>query len=219
MAFCEQIQVIGERVRSAALNATAGSELYRDLRRLVLSHFVETGDAPTSKQIMAAMGISGERCTEALRNLHRGDVLVFNDGRIESAYPFSGLPSYNRIQFASGVVCYAMCATDAFGAHFMTGQEMTVTSRCPHCNEAIVNRLQDGRVVEGQPDEPVEYLPTLSGCGAVAQMACPSMNFFCNEGHLEAWCEAHDVAPGGAQCRRDEVLAHGKWIFGDFLRI
>ena len=75
--------------------------------------------------------------------------------------------------------------------------------------------IQDGMVREAKPSALVVWFSERDGC-SVAEVRCPLMNFFCDEGHLHAWL-ATSLHEKGTVLSLLEALGVGKAAFGQLL--
>ncbi len=209
---------IGETVRGRLVDARL-SPSEDDARKFILKEFAKTGESPSENAIAEAMNLlSVESAHELVERLHNADILTKEGAEIISAYPFSARATRHKVIFKDGREVYALCATDAMGIHFMLHEDIVVRSSCPECENEMEIKLKDGKVVSCVPDGVVEFVSSREQCGCTAKTFCPFMNFFCSEAHLEKWREKNPVYGKGEMYRLHQVLEHGKYIFGDFLK-
>jgi hypothetical protein len=158
-----------------------------------------------------------EHVLEACRTLEAYDLIIWRDdeARIVSAYPFSGLPTAHQVLMAGHKTLYAMCAIDALGIPFMLGQGGSIRSTCFFCRQPVRVHIQDDLLQGAQPSTIVVWSSNRDGC-CVAEVRCPLMNFFCDEGHLHAWL-ATSPDEQGTTLRLMEALDVGKAAFGQLL--
>lgn len=212
------IEQIGETVRGRLAEAHL-SPVEDDTRKYILKEFARTGKAPSEKTIAEAMKLpSIESAHRLVEKLHKADILTKEDGEIISAYPFSAKATRHKVIFQDEHEIYALCATDAFGIHFMLGEDIAVRSRCPECENEMMIEVKDGKVASCVPKGVVEFVSSQEHCGCTAKTFCPFMNFFCSQEHLEKWREKNPASGKGEMYSLHEVLEHGKNIFGDFLK-
>ncbi len=153
-----------------------------------------------------------------IERLHKADILTMEGGEIVSAYPFSAKPTRHKVAFPDGHEIYALCATDALGIHFMLGEDIVVRSRCPECEREMKIEVKNGEIASRDPDGVVEFVSSGDHCGCTAKTFCPFMNFFCSEVHLEKWRKKNSASGKGEMYQLQQVLEHGRYIFGDFLK-
>ena len=212
------IEQIGETVRGRLAEAHL-SPVEDDTRKYILKEFVMTGKAPSEKTIAKAMKLpSIESAHRLIEKLHKADILTKEGGEIISAYPFSAKTTRHKVIYQDGHEVYALCATDAFGIHFMLGEDIDVRSRCPECENEMQIEVKDGKVASCVPKGVVEFVSSGDHCGCTAKTFCPFMNFFCSKDHLEKWREKNPASANGEMYQLQQVLEHGKYIFGDFLK-
>jgi hypothetical protein len=78
--------------------------------------------------------------------------------------------------------------------------------------------VKDGKIASCIPEGVVEFISSGVDCGCTAKTFCPFMNFFCSQEHLDKWREKNPTAGRGEMYQLQQVLEHGKYIFGDFLK-
>jgi len=209
---------IGEMVRGRLAEARL-SQSEDETRKYILKEFAKTGMPPSGKAITDAMRLPTlESADKIVEKLHRADILTKEGDEIISAYPFSARATRHKVIFNDGHEVYALCATDALGIHFMLHKNITVQCICPECENEIKIEVKDGTVTSCVPEGVVEFVSSREDCGCTAKTFCPFMNFFCSEEHLEKWREENPTYGKGEKYQLYEVLEHGKYIFGDFLK-
>jgi hypothetical protein len=212
------IDQIGETVRGRLAEARL-SRTEDETRKYILKEFARTGKPPSRRAIAQAIKLPASQSAEQIvEKLNRADILTKERGEIISAYPFSAKATRHKIIFRDGREAYALCATDALGIHFMLGEDITVRSRCPECEIEMTIAVKDGRIASSVPEGLVEFVSSKEHCGCTAKTFCPFMNFFCSRDHLERWREKNPANGKGEMYQLQQVLEHGKAIFGDFLR-
>jgi len=209
---------IGETVRGRLVEVRL-SQSEDEARKYILKEFAKTGKPLSEKTIAAAMKLPTlEAARRLVEKLHKSDILTKEGDEIISAYPFSAKATRHTVIFKDGHEVYALCATDALGIHFMLGLDIAIRSHCPECENEIKIEVKDGKVASCVPKGVVEFVSSREDCGCTAKTFCPFMNFFCSEEHLEKWREKNHAYGKGEKYRLHEVLEHGKYIFGDFLK-
>ncbi len=209
---------IGATVRGRLAEANL-SQSENETRKFILKEFARTGNPPDEKTIVEAMKLpSIESVRRFIERLHKADILTMEGGEIISAYPFSAKQTRHKVVFPDGHEIYSLCATDALGIHFMLRENIVVRSRCPECDGEIKIEVKDGKIVSSVPDGVVEFVSSGDHCGCTAKTFCPFMNFFCSKDHLEKWREKNPASANGEMYQLQQVLEHGKNIFGDFLK-
>ncbi len=188
-----------------------------DVRTAILRGFAEKGRAPTVHELAHVLGVAVESVREACRTLVGHDLIVWRDDEayIVSAYPFSGLPTAHQVLIEGGRTLSAMCAIDALGIPCMLGQGGRIRSSCFFCQKPVHVDIQDGLVCEAKPSTLVVWWSERDGC-CVAEVRCPLMNFFCDDGHLQAWL-ATCLHERGTMLSLLEALGVGKAAFSRLL--
>lgn len=96
------------------------------LLQRILRMFVERGAPIGVAEIRGAV-------PDALARLDEEDLILLRDGRVELAYPFSGLPTPFLVILPDGRERYACCAIDALGIAPMLGLPVRIQASCHHC--------------------------------------------------------------------------------------
>jgi hypothetical protein len=209
---------IGATVRGRLAEANL-SQSENEARKFILREFARTGKAPTEKTIAEAMKLpSVEAVRRFLERLHKADILTVEGGEIVSAYPFSARETRHKVAFPDGHEICSLCATDALGIHFMLGENIVVRSSCPECEAEIKIEMKSGKIASCDPARVVEFVSSGDHCGCTAKTFCPFMNFFCSEEHVNRWRKKNPASAEGEMYQLQQVLEHGKCIFGDFLK-
>jgi Alkylmercury lyase len=209
-----------EGTRNGIVERLAGAQLSReedDTRKAILKAFGKEGSAPYMREVAHVLGLPIEAVREACRTLARHDLIVWqvDETRIVSAYPFSGLPTAHQVLIEGRSTLYALCAIDALGIPFMLGEGARIRSSCFFCQGPVRVDIQDGLLREAKPWTLVVWSSDRDGC-CVAEVRCPRMNFFCDEGHLHAWL-ATSPDERGSRLNLIEALDVGKTAFGRLL--
>ncbi len=209
---------IGATVRGRLAEANL-SPSENETRKFILKEFARAGKPPAGKTIAEAMKLpSIEAVHRFIERLHKADILTMEGGEIVSAYPFSAKQTRHKVVLSDGHEIYSLCATDALGIHFMLGENIVVRSRCPECEGEVKIEVKDGKIDSCVPEGVVEFVSNGDHCGCTAKTFCPFMNFFCSEDHVKKWREKNPASAAGEMYQLQQVLEHGKYIFGDFLR-
>ncbi len=209
---------IGATVRGRLAEANL-TQSENEARKFILKEFARTGKPPAEKAIVEAMKLpSVEAVHKFIERLHKADILTMEGGEIISAYPFSARKTRHKVAFPDGHEIYSLCATDALGIHFMLGENIVVRSRCPECEGEMKIEVKDGKIASCVPEGVVESVSSGDHCGCTAKTFCPFMNFFCSKEHLEKWREKNPASAQGEMYQLQQVLEHGKYTFGDFLK-
>jgi len=106
--------------------------------RQVLRSFVARPGPILADEIVAALpGYPGAAVREELVKLDGDDLIQLVDGRVEVAYPFSGVPTPFVVRLPGGAERFACCAIDALGMAAMLGHPIDVRSQCHHCGDPL----------------------------------------------------------------------------------
>ncbi|HDL14667.1 MAG TPA: hypothetical protein ENH28_00675 [Euryarchaeota archaeon] len=211
------MEQIGEAVRGRIGEAEL-SHLENEIRKCILRGFARGGRAPAPEEIAAELVLPIDTVSKTIEKLGNADILLSKGGHIISAYPFSAVETRHRVIFEDGHEVYALCATDALGIHFMLGDNITILSRCPECEDEIRIVVKEGRITSATPEDAVEFVGDRERCGCTAETMCPFINFFCSQEHLEAWRLKNLEYRDGEIYSPNEALEYGRSIFGDFVK-
>lgn len=189
-----------------------------DIRKAILKIFAGGGRAPSVDEVAEALALPPEGVLAGFRKLEAHDLIVWteDEARILSAYPFSGDPTVHQVLLHGGKSLYAMCAIDALGIPFMLGQGASIRSTCFFCGKPVRVEVQKGVLEKIEPPTAVVWFSERRGC-CVAEARCPLINFFCHEGHLQAWL-ATSPDERGSGLSMLEALEVGKATFGQLLK-
>lgn len=190
------------------------SKEIRSVHRLILESFVQRAQPPMA-QDLTELGLSGFQTKEVLEELDRRDLIVFRQGAIKSAYPFSASETRHTVE-ADAVRNWTVCAIDALGTAAMLGKASIVRSSCPICGENLqIHVTKDGlSAYEITPSSVVVWAGVTESDGCAAETQCRSMLAFCSMDHLEEW------KPGSATGFRlspKQAIQVGAAIFKPFL--
>ena len=108
------------------------------VRNATYQLFVDSGRAPTAKEVADARASTVEEVHEAWLRLHDAHALVLNRPAMEirMANPFSGVPTAYRVR-AGGRWWYASCAWDAFGVCAALAADGHIETSCADCGEPL----------------------------------------------------------------------------------
>jgi len=99
---------------------------------------------------------------------------------------------------------------------FVLGQGASIQSACFVCQKAVTVEVHEGLLQRATPTTTVIWSSERHGC-CVAEVRCPLMNFFCDEGHLRIWL-ATSSDEQGMSLSLGEAFEGGKATFGELLR-
>ncbi len=184
--------------------------------RAAIDHFVEAGGGPTVDHLSRTTTLPPETVETALIALRARDVVVLDDAgaRVAGAYPFSSRATGHVVEF-DGHLLNAMCAIDALGVGAMYGRDVAIRSACRHCGQAVrVSTMGRGEAISAvEPEGAVVWSGIRYSDNCAANSLCRVLVFFCSDGHLQAWRDAHDPDAPGYRLTIDEALEVGKAIF------
>ena len=123
------------------LDVTVKLEIYRT--------FAETGKAPTSEEIGAALGLAERDVRDAFGRLHAKRLLVPEPGdprKIRMAPPFSGVPTAFPVD-ARGRRYYANCVWDAYGIPAALHADAVIPAIDAFSGEQLALEVREGTPV------------------------------------------------------------------------
>jgi hypothetical protein len=121
------------------------AELDNDVRLHVYRRFVDDGQPPTVAEVADALGVGEKAAAGSFRRLAEGRVLVLAPGTVSvwMAQPFCAFPTTFRVETPRGS-WWAPCVWDAFGIIGALGDEGTVATLCPDCDEPMEFVVEQG---------------------------------------------------------------------------
>lgn len=136
-----------------------------------------------------------------------GRVETDDEGLLLGIFGLTPKPTSHRIELR-GTTFFTWCAFDSVGIPAALQESAEITSECGHCRREIHLTVVD----EVAPSGPVviSWLPRQ--CDSVREEFCPTVNFFCNEGHFTA-STAHGES-SGAFLTLEAASALGRDIWG-----
>ena len=190
----------------------------RAVHQAILRTFAATGRPPAAAELEPIATANDTSAHDVLANLHIADVIRLDaDAEIALAYPFSTTPTRHRVQLASGVEVWAMCAIDALGVPAMLDTDAVITSSDPANGQPITVIVREGSY-HWDPATAVVFLSAaVGGEGPSAETCCNDLNFFTTPASAQSWIDAHPPLRG-------EILdptnaeRRGQRIFGTLLR-
>lgn len=187
--------------------------------RSVLELYAALGRSPSAHEISDEIGRSESSISDLLRQLQHRDLLALSpDKTIRYAYPFTEAKTEHRVTLRSRTL-NALCAVDALGTGAMYGTDVVIRSACRSCGNAIhVATADQGRALaDVSPGGAVVWYDFSYGDSAAAS-CCPTITFFCEDGHLRRWLDAQTARRHGMRLSMGEALEVGRAIFGPVLR-
>lgn len=211
----KSINTIARRLANADL--TRHEE---EVRRAVLRAFAADGTSPCVDDIIVRIpALGGQEVTRICRALTEKDLIVWDEARqcVQSAYPFSGLPTGHTVHLKEGPAVFALCAVDALGMPVMLGQAANIFSRCAHCNARVEVAVSADGLGRYHPRDSVVWFPLGEDVWCpVAESRCPDINFFCSTEHCDS-CVQGRGRPEGLRMTMTEAFDVGREIFGTLL--
>src|SRR6266542_2630505 len=107
------------------------------IRKYVLESYISKGKAPIIQDLSKQFEISVEEVIVILERLKKTDIINFKDNQIICSYPFSDKATDFTVEIENNSTVFALCATDAFGIHFLTKQHCVIKSKCPCCQQEL----------------------------------------------------------------------------------
>jgi hypothetical protein len=203
---------VGSARRQAALPGPL-----RELHRAVLRQFLQTGDPPAAGWIAgtaAGLGLT----YAAVAELEAADLVHAADGVVRVAYPFSGMPTRQRVELDGFPAVYAMCAIDALGIPAMAGRDGRITAIDPRDGAPVVISVRGGHW-RWTPATAVVVFGSTRGCGTNCQswqVMCPSTTFHASRDSARAYLAARGDIDGQI-LDQDAAVERGRRNFGPLL--
>lgn len=190
----------------------------RQLHRVVLTSFSETGRAPWRAELEQWGRDHDIDPGAALSELTEGDLVVVDEyGEVRAAYPFSPVPTRHRVTWDGSADVYAMCAIDALGMSVMLDVPVTVTSTEPDTNHTVTIHV-DRDTAHWHPGTTVVFAGnTGDACCPAVDRTCGNINFFTTRESTGDWA-AKNPGVTGVVLDQEQALACGIAEFGNFLR-
>ena len=189
----------------------------RDLHRVILRQFLQTGTPPTACWITGTAANLGLDAT-ALADLEAADLVRTADGVVTVAYPFSGTPTRQRVELDGFPGVYAMCAIDALGVPAMAGRDGKITATDPRDDGPIQVSIRGGTWAWTPAGAVVVYGRT-TGCGTDCgswEAMCPHTTFHASRDSAQAYLAARgDI--DGQNLDQDAAVDRGRCNFGPLL--
>lgn len=188
----------------------------RALHREVLRAFLDSGAAPSLSWLHGQASRLGLEPDAALRELAEADLVHLAGSSVVIAYPFSGVPTSDRVQLEGGPPNYAMCAIDALGIPLMTGRDGVISSTDPGTGEPI-RVVRNSTDWEWTPTSTVVVAGIAQSCETAAEACCPHVAFYTSAEVAESYLRAHPEISGSV-LNHSEALELADAAFGWLLR-
>ena len=206
------------------MDAKLGKTLSKDedeIRLFILAQSPVLGRIPSIDEIRKAFNhYSIEKVDKILNKLESKDVIHLNNEKmlVNAAYPFSGTETSHivTIKKEGYKKMYAMCAIDALGICFMFDCDVSISSKCTHCDDNVEIEIKNNEIISLKPrDVVVWYDLDLSCCAATS--CCPNTNFFASGEHFTHWQQGKDERKGNL-VTISEAFYLGKFYFANRLK-
>ena len=187
--------------------------------RATLRLYADFGHAPRIADIVAMTGLPADKVPPLLGELEERDLIGRDreSGQVRLAYPFTQAKTEHQVEL-NGRTLYALCAIDALGVGAMYGANAVVRSQCRQCGRAVrVGTTEAGRALAIIDPLGSVVWYDFAYDGNAATSCCPSIVFFCSDGHLEQWQRDQLGRRAGVRLAMDEALEVGRAIFGPVL--
>lgn len=176
------------------MEAKFGRKLSSDanrIRNFVLTQSPLLGRIPYIHEIKKEFErLKKGRVDAILSELDKVDAIHLDDDNknIDAAYPFSGSETFHQVHLKKEgfKTVYAMCAIDALGISFMFDCDVSIESRCHHCEECIEIGIRDNVIFLLNPKDTLVWCDMEYSCCAATSL-CKNTNFFSSEKHFEEW--------------------------------
>ena len=117
----------------------------RDVRLAVYRRFVDEGSPPGVDDVAAELRAPRAEVEDAFRRLEAAHVLVFAPATLDiwMANPLCAYPTSFWVETPRGA-WWGTCVWDALGIPAMLGEDATVSTHCPDCEEPLELRVENG---------------------------------------------------------------------------
>jgi alkylmercury lyase len=188
----------------------------RAFHRVILRAFLDIGAGPALGWLYDQAGRLGLDPDAALGKLAEADLVHLDNGSVVVAYPFSGVPTNDRVQLNGGPAVYAMCAIDALGIVLMTGRDGVISSTDPQTG-APIRVARHGSDWEWSPTSTVVVAGLAPACSTAAEVCCPHVAFYASAERADAYLQTHPELRGAVLDHAD-ALEMANLAFGSLLR-
>jgi hypothetical protein len=204
------------RAAGSGSRQVALSPSLRALHQRVLRHFLDSGGAPDQAWLDRLAHQLGLDPDGARTELAVADLLHLDrHGRVDVAYPFSGLDRGHRVQLVGGPAVWAMCAIDALGIPQLAHRDATITATDPATGEPVRIDTRAG-VWRWLPASTVVLVAKAGSGGTSADCACGHVNFYARAEDARAYLDHHPEVTGRIVDQHDAIALAGA-VFGALL--
>ncbi len=188
------------------------------VKNYILTQSPVLGRLPSFEEIINSFGqFPNEKINIILNKLDQLDVIHLNKTKtcIIAAYPFSSSQTSHIITMKKEGFkkMYAMCAVDALGISFMFNCDVSINSKCFHCNDSIKIEIEDNIITNIVPITTMVWCDLEYSCCAATSL-CKNINFFSSKDHFTNWQNAR-AKRRGHLLEIDEALYVGKLFFNN----
>jgi len=128
------------------------------------------------------LGVDAASVTHILKALQTGGRAEIDDeGRLLGVFGLTLKPTQHHLDLR-GIHFFTWCAFDSVGIPAALRESAEIVSECAHCQREIHLTIVDG----SSPSAPVVISWRPRQCDSVQEEFCPTVNFFCDEGHFKA---------------------------------
>ncbi|MHA2299101.1 MAG: alkylmercury lyase family protein [Candidatus Hodarchaeales archaeon] len=187
-----------------------------DVRRYILTQAPVLGRILSIDEIIEMFTqFSRSMIDSILAKLNQVDAIHLNDDKsaIVAAYPFSGTETSHLVTLKKEgyTRIYTMCAVDALGVCYMFDCDVSIESKCHHCNDKVMIDIRNKEITVLEPEEVIVWFDLeYSGCAATS--CCRNINFFSSKQHFEEWQDGR-VRRRGEMLQMQEALYMGRLFF------
>jgi len=187
------------------------------IRHYILSQSPILGRIPSIEDINKEFSRMNKEDIQAiLKTLDKIDVIHLDEEsktKIGAAYPFSGHKTAHLIKFRKEQYkdIYSMCAVDALGINFMLDCDLSINSKCLHCNDDINIKIEDNEIIYHNHENIMVWFDMEYSCCAATSI-CNNINFFSSTHHFKEW-QHNKPTVKGSLLQIQEAFYLGKLFF------
>ena len=187
------------------------------IRHYILSQSPILGRIPSIEEINKEFTrLKQEEIQRILKTLDKIDVIHLDEEdktKIAAAYPFSGHETAHLIKFRKEGYknIYSMCAVDALGISFMLNCDLSINSKCLHCNDEVKIKIEDNEITYLNHENVVVWFDMEYSCCAATSL-CKNTNFYSSPHHFKEW-QHNKASRKGSLLQIQEAFYLGKLYF------
>jgi len=187
------------------------------IRHYILSQSPILGRIPSIEDIKEEFTLmKQEEIQEILKTLDKIDIIHLDEDsntKIMAAYPFSGYKTAHLIKFRTNEYkdINSMCAVDALGISFMLNCNISINSKCLHCNDEVKIKIEDNEIIYLNHENVVVWFDMEYSCCAATSL-CKNINFFSSPHHFKEWQQDKPTRKGSL-LQIQEAFYLGKLFF------